>query len=77
MVARAELAAVGLVVGALGLGAHFLCPHRASFSKSPRRVCIAGWLLMFRLVLLKIPMVRALCDLPELPKEDSPDRKRL
>ena len=30
---------------------------------------------MFRLVLSKIPMVRALCDLPEL-EASSPDQKK-
>tara|TARA_B100000780_G_C20650482_1_gene259144 strand:+ start:374 stop:499 length:126 start_codon:yes stop_codon:yes gene_type:complete len=37
----------------------------------------AGWLIMFRLVLSKIPVVRALCDMRELPKDpSSPGRKQ-
>ena len=33
-----------------------------------------GWLIMWRVILRKIPIVRVMCDLPELsPKSDKSD----
>ena len=34
-----------------------------------------GWLVLWRLVLCRIPVVRALCNLPQLPQPVSPDVK--
>ena len=31
-----------------------------------------GWFVMWKLVLIKIPLVRAMAALPELPKEEPP-----
>ena len=62
-----------LVVGAIALGARARARSRKpalilTLSKKPTSArCIAtGWLAMWRLVLSKIPVVRAMCGLQQL-----------
>jgi hypothetical protein len=60
-----------LVVGAIALGAHARSRKPAlilTLSKKPTSArCIAtGWLAMWRLVLSKIPVLRAMCGLQQL-----------
>ena len=68
-----QRACLGCAVICTGLG--LACAAASSADRFLSRAR-AGWLIMFRLVLSKIPVVRALCDMRELPKDpSSPGRK--
>ena len=76
----AQISALMVVVSSLLLGE--LARSSLSFVLCARLRGVppvaAGWYIMWRLVLSKIPIVRALCDLPELPasKADKADKKK-
>ena len=72
LMTRDQVAAVALVLVALAMGARSNTPHvpqpRARLT-GPFRLASAGWCMMWKLVLSKIPLIRAMAALPELPKE--------